>query len=218
MTYEAVVFDVGGVLVESPFEAVIRWQQVHDMPDEVLRHLFGEYARIPEPGEEPPRWHRVETGHLSMADFVAAVQDEMAELLGDEHPIVGLGVDDFDMFAAAQPHQQVAARVRELAAAGYRLAILTNNVREWHDWRRRVPLDAFDVVIDSSEVGLRKPDPAIFRLTLERLGVEADRAVFLDDHPENVAAARALGMGGVVVTADLEGALAELDQLLERSA
>ncbi|MEM9033418.1 MAG: HAD family phosphatase [Actinomycetota bacterium] len=218
MTYEAVVFDVGGVLVESPFEAGLRWQQEHQLPDDVLRLLFGEYAKVPEPGEEPPRWHQVETGHLSMADFVDGVMAQMAELLGADHPILGLGVEDFDMFSAAQPLDAVAARVRELDAEGYRLAILTNNVKEWHLWRERVPLDAFDVVVDSSEVGLRKPDPAIYELTLGRLGVEAAAAVFLDDHPANVAAAQALGMGGVLVTSDVDAALAELDQVLDRSA
>ncbi|MEO1062471.1 MAG: HAD family phosphatase [Actinomycetota bacterium] len=218
VSIEAVVFDVGGVLVESPFEAVLRWREVHDVPDEVLRMLFAEYARLPGPGEEPPIWHRVETGHVPMAEFVAYAHERMATELGPEHPALRLGIDDFNVFAGARPHPAVAERARELAAAGYRLAILTNNVREWHEWRSNVPLDVFDVVIDSSEVGLRKPDPAIYELVLSRLGVGAEQAVFLDDHPTNVEAAQALGMGGVVVTADLDGALAELDQLLDSAA
>lgn len=218
MSIQAVVFDVGGVLVESPFEAVLRWREEHDVPDEVLRMLFAEYARIPEPGEEPPIWHRVETGHVAMVDFVADARERMAAELGPDHPALRLGVDEFNVFAGALPHPTVADRARRLHADGYRLAILTNNVREWHQWRANVPLDVFDVVVDSSEVGLRKPDPAIYELTLARLGVEAEHAVFLDDHPTNVEAAQALGMGGVVVTADLAAALAELDQLLDSAA
>ncbi len=212
------VFDVGGVLVESPFEAVLRWREDHDVPDEVLRMLFAEYARVPEPGEEPPIWHRVETGHVAMVDFVAYARERMAAELGSDHRALRLGIDDFNVFAGARPHPTVAERARRLRVDGYRLAILTNNVREWHEWRANVPLDVFDVVVDSSEVGLRKPDPAIYELTLDRLGVGAGEAVFLDDHPTNVEAAQALGMGGVVVTADLDAALDELDQLLGRSA
>ncbi|MEM8906129.1 MAG: HAD family hydrolase, partial [Actinomycetota bacterium] len=155
--YRAVVFDVGGVLVESPFEAVLRWRDEHDLPDDVLRLLFAEYGRVPEPGEEPPIWHRVETGHVSMVDFVEHAREQMAVELGRDHPALELGVEDYDVFSAARPHQLVAERARRLAADGYRLAILTNNVREWHRWRSNVPLDAFDVVVDSSEVGLRKP-------------------------------------------------------------
>lgn len=218
VSIEAVVFDVGGVLVESPFEAVLRWREEHDVPDDVLRLLFDEYARVPGPGEEPPIWHRVETGHVAMVDFVAYAHQRMVAELGADHPALRLGVEEFNVFAGAAPHSIVADRARELAAGGYRLAILTNNVREWHQWRSNVPLDVFDVVVDSSEVGLRKPDPAIYELVLERLGVEARRAVFLDDHPTNVEAAQALGMGGVVVTADLDAALGELDQLLDSAA
>jgi epoxide hydrolase-like predicted phosphatase len=72
------------------------------------------------------------------------------------------------------------------------------------------------VVIDSSEVGLRKPDPRIYELTCERVGVEPTAAVFLDDNVENVAAARALGIESVLVPPDPLVTIAELDQILER--
>jgi len=110
----------------------------------------------------------------------------------------------------------VVDRVAALRGEGYRTALLTNNVKEGSDtWRSLVPVDdLFDVVVDSSSVGMRKPDPRIFALTLERLGgIEAGRAVFLDDHPGNVEGARRAGLTAILV-ADPADAVAELDALL----
>jgi len=109
-------------------------------------------------------------------------------------------------------------RVRELRADGYRTAILTNNIKEWgRYWKGSIPLDLFDVVVDSCEVGLRKPDPAIFRLTCERLGVAPEAAVFLDDTRRHVESARQVGLHAILV-ADPLAALAELDAILETAA
>ena len=87
------------------------------------------------------------------------------------------------------------AYMRELRARGYRLAICTNNVREWEPlWRAKLPVDEiFEVVVDSAFVGTRKPEPAIYELTLERLGVAAEAALFVDDIEVNCDAARELG-------------------------
>ena len=91
--------------------------------------------------------------------------------------------------------------VRELRGDGIRAALLTNNVREWEPlWRAKLPEidELFEVVVDSAFVGLRKPDPAIYSLTLERLGgVAAERCVFVDDLEVNCDTARELGMTAV---------------------
>ena len=91
--------------------------------------------------------------------------------------------------------------VRELRGRGVRAALLTNNVREWEPlWRAKLPEidELFEVVVDSAFVGLRKPDPAIYELTLERLGGVSRRdCVFVDDLEVNCEAARALGMAAV---------------------
>jgi epoxide hydrolase-like predicted phosphatase len=111
----------------------------------------------------------------------------------------------------------VVETVRAVRARGVRTAIVTNNVREYGDaWRTLVPVaELFDVVVDSSEEGIRKPDPRIFLLTLERLGVaDPTRVVFLDDFDGNLAAARALGMRTILVGADARPAMAELLALL----
>jgi putative hydrolase of the HAD superfamily len=102
-----------------------------------------------------------------------------------------------------------------LRAEGYKTGLITNNVKEAsQEWRAIVPVDElFDVIIDSSEVGMRKPNPAIFLHTLELLGVEPGRAVFLDDAEGNVDGARRAGLHAILV-ADPDDALLELDALL----
>ncbi len=110
--------------------------------------------------------------------------------------------------------------VRELRGRGVRTALLTNNVREWEPlWRSKVPEidELFEVVVDSAFVGMRKPDPAIYELTLERLGdgVRPSDCVFVDDLDVNCDAARALGMTAIrfaepaQAIAEIESALAE---------
>ena len=109
-------------------------------------------------------------------------------------------------------------RVRELRADGFRTAILTNNVKEWGTyWKESIPLELFDLIVDSCDVGLRKPDPAIFRLTCERLGVAPEAAVFLDDTRRHVEAARQMGLHAILVR-DPWDAMAELDAVLEAAA
>jgi epoxide hydrolase-like predicted phosphatase len=137
----------------------------------------------------------------------------------------GLEVDLFEMLkymsSDGGPRTAVIDRTRRLRAEGYRTALVTNNIVEFREfWRPMVPLDElFDVVVDSSEVGVRKPDPRIFHLTLDQLGgVAPERSVFLDDYPGNVDAARRLGMYGIVVESDPGRALAELDRVLEGRA
>jgi epoxide hydrolase-like predicted phosphatase len=106
--------------------------------------------------------------------------------------------------------------VRSLRSRDVKTALVTNNAAEFREgWRNSIPVEElFHVVIDSSEVGVRKPDHRIFELTLERLEVEAHRSVFLDDYAGNVSAAEALGIKGVLVGEDQSQAVAELEALL----
>ena len=108
-------------------------------------------------------------------------------------------------------------RTRSLREAGYRTGLVTNNAKEFREgWRSLIPIDElFDSVVDSSEVGVRKPDPAIYRIALEQVEVSAERAVFVDDFPGNIQAAEGLGMLGILVEDDPAAALASLDRLLE---
>jgi epoxide hydrolase-like predicted phosphatase len=101
---------------------------------------------------------------------------------------------------------------------GVRLALLTNNAKEFAGaWKASIPLEElFPVVVDSSEVGLRKPDPRIYELTCARIEVEPTAAVFLDDNLQNVEGARALGIETVLVTTDPLETIRALDEILER--
>jgi epoxide hydrolase-like predicted phosphatase len=115
-------------------------------------------------------------------------------------------------------HWPVVHRIRELKRDGLALALLTNNVKEFGDaWRATFPVDElFDVVVDSSAVGMRKPDERIYRLTCDRLGVEPTAAVFIDDNRDNVAAAHAVGMEVVHFGNGPWEAIAALDAILDR--
>lgn len=208
----AVLFDFGGVFTPSPFRAAeTLGGELGAAPGRLMELVFGPYH---EDTDHP--WHRLERGELSL------------ERAREE--IIGLGrrenvdADPFRVFAllargsaSGEAHPEVVACVRELRRAGLRTAIVTNNAREFRErWTAMLPLgELFDAVVDSSEVGVRKPDPAIFRLALERLGgIEPERAVFLDDFEGNVAAAAALGMRGLLVGDDPLPALAELRALV----
>jgi putative hydrolase of the HAD superfamily len=107
--------------------------------------------------------------------------------------------------------------VRGLLGRGVRAALLTNNVREWEPlWRAKLPEidELFEEVVDSAFVGIRKPDPAIYELTLERLGgIEPGRCVFVDDLDVNCDTARALGMAAVRFES-AEQAIGEIERAL----
>lgn len=155
--------------------------------------------------------HRLERGEIELMAYVTDVQAR-AEAAGFE-----LDFDRLRTLMSDLPvYEQMVERIRALRAAGLRTALITNNIREAGDqWRSKVPLDElFDVVIDSSAVGLRKPNPAIFHLALEQLGgIDPGRALFLDDHPGNVAGAEAAGLRALLVD-DVDEAIADLDALL----
>jgi putative hydrolase of the HAD superfamily len=210
---DAVLFDFGGVLtIGSPFTALgALGLDAGVDPERVLEVLMGVYH---EDTDHP--FHRMERGELGAAEWFALAQTDLAG--------IGITVEPGALIALFQSlgvQEAMVDRVRALKSDGYRTAIVTNNVREAADgWRAMLPVDElFDVVVDSSAVGMRKPDPRIYRLALAELGdVAPDRAVFLDDHPGNVAAARRLGMHAILVTETVENALDELDRILGGNA
>jgi putative hydrolase of the HAD superfamily len=207
---DAVLFDFGGVFTESPFEVARRFgSSLGAEPERMLELVFGPYH---EDTDHP--WHRLERGEIALE----AARDAIIALGAAE----GLETDPYRVLAALgsdgvvrEPFVQSARRAR---AAGMRTAIVTNNVREFRAaWRAMLPVeDLFDAVIDSSEVGKRKPDVAIFRQALEAVGrPPPQRTVFLDDFAGNVDAARALGMHAILVDPDPAPALAELLAILD---
>jgi putative hydrolase of the HAD superfamily len=213
---EAVIFDYGGVLTTAPFKGLADHEKVMGYPPGSLRILlFGEPSpeEMADPGDSGVSdWHLLETGRMELSEFHQRLVERSEEVLGSR---LDLGLyGKFLRTLVLGIHWMVVHKARALRDEGYRTAILTNNIREWGEaWRATVPIDIFDDVVDSCEVGLRKPDPAIFRLTCERLGVAPEAAVFLDDSPSHVASARRLGLHGIVVS-DPVAAMEELDALL----
>jgi epoxide hydrolase-like predicted phosphatase len=207
-SYDAVLYDFGGVFTVSPFTAARQAGAELGIDMEVAMELcFGPYHHD---GDHP--WHRLERGEIALADARTALV-ELATARGHD-------IDPFTLLArlAGDDHDRAAVveRARAVRAAGFRTALVTNNVAEFGDaWRAMVPVDElFEIVVDSSSARVRKPNPRIYQIALDALSVAPGRAVFLDDHPANVAAAEQLGMRGIVVGDDRLAAFDELDRLL----
>ena len=204
------LFDFGGVFLPSPFEVLYKAASKFGVPPEtVLMTCFGSYDQ-----DTDHPWHRLERGEVSAEEALAGIAALGKESGFDIDPIAVLGsaIGTGDIV-----RDDVVTAVRDVKALGLKTAVVTNNIREYGPkWRKLLPLDEiFDVVVDSSEEGIRKPDRRIFELTLDRLGdVPAERAIFLDDAPGNVAAATGLGMRAILVRSNHEPALAELRTLV----
>jgi epoxide hydrolase-like predicted phosphatase len=200
------ISDFGGVLTTPLHEGFLAYQEESGISLEELGKAMGRAAE--EHGDNP--LFALERGEITESEFRARIE---AHLDG--------GFDLARLHALLQdrlqPNAPMIEFVRELRGRGLRAALLTNNVREWEPlWRAKLPEvdDLFEVVVDSAFVGLRKPDPAIYALTLERLGgVEATDCVFVDDLEPNCEAARALGMAAVRFET-AEQAIAEIESAL----
>jgi putative hydrolase of the HAD superfamily len=199
----AVVSDFGGVLTSPLMEAFARVQDGIGVPPEAygdaMRHNLEHY------GEHP--LYALERGEISEREFLERVERGFAGTLGREVSLHGFG-------ARLHPNHELFDYYRSLRARGVRFALCTNNVREWEPlWRSKLPIDeVFEVVVDSAFVGTRKPEPEIYAITLERLGLPAGDCAFVDDLAVNVAAAEAAGMHGVHFERT-EQAIADLDDL-----
>jgi len=203
----AVVWDFGGVLITpitQLLDEIAVWHGITMV--EMLDVLMG--PRESSTADHP--WHRAERGELSTSALQAEVAPFAASagltLRGDEYERLLCGV--FDV------HHDVVERIGELQAAGYRTGLLTNSFKEFRDHlEAHVDFGVFDVVVDSSEVGLRKPEPEIYALTTEMLGVPADKILYLDDFAANLVGAEAAGWQTIHVT-NVADALVALDVAL----
>jgi epoxide hydrolase-like predicted phosphatase len=208
--FDAVLFDFGGVFLPSPFEVLYEAASKFGVPPQtVLATCFGSYDQ-----DTDHPWHRLERGEVTAQVALAGIATLATESGFDIDPIAvlagAIGTGDI-------VREDVVAVAREMKALGLKTAVVTNNIKEYGPkWRALLPLDEiFDVVVDSSEEGVRKPDRRIFELTLQRLGdVPPERAIFLDDAPGNVAAAANLGMHAIRVGSDHLPALTELRALV----
>jgi len=203
MSVRAVLFDFGGVILTSPFEAFARYEADNGLPAGFLRRLN---ATNPDANA----WARLERSEVDLAGFV--------ELFEAEARMAGHAVDGRAVLALLGGELRP-AMVEALRRCHDRLktALVTNNFLPGEaapgDGRAdpmAEVLGHFDVIVESSRVGVRKPDPAIYRLVCGELGVEPGEAVFLDDLGINLKPARALGMTTIKVV-DPDEAIAELE-------
>jgi putative hydrolase of the HAD superfamily len=206
---EAIVSDFGGVLTTPLLDAFAGVQRVHGVPAEALGAAFARIAAA-DAGTHP--LFELEKGAITEAAFLAKLEVALRAELGRAVELESFGATFFEHL---HPNEELFAFMRTLHARGYRMAILTNNVREWEPlWRSMLPIDdIFELVVDSGFEGVRKPDPAIYRLTLERLALPAEATLFVDDLEINCEAARALGMQ-VVWYRSTAQAIAEIERAL----
>ena len=205
---DAVIFDFAGVLSTSPTTSMLARAQSLDL--DLTTFLPIMLGPLDDDSDHP--WHELERGRITMDEFEAAIEPMWRAAGATDFPRVPRG-DELLSFLLPVPEMiEAAVAVR---AAGYRTAILTNNTREWGSWREAWDADNLvDVVVDSCQVDLRKPNPAIFELTVELLGrPPIERCLFLDDFPWNVAAANAMGFRTMQV-GDPVVAAADLRRLL----
>ena len=208
MPIKAVIFDLGGVILDSPMEIFAAFEKRHGLPENFLNRL------IVESGQEGP-WARLERGEIALTEFFDAFDEEIRQ--------AGANISSRELMAAvndfANMRPEMLQLVRRLRKSGYLVAALTNN---WllDDGGTSTGLDLlkteFDVFIESSRAGVAKPDPAIYEMALRELGVRAEDAVFLDDIGRNLKPAKQMGITTIKVT-NAEDAIAELDRVLGRS-
>jgi epoxide hydrolase-like predicted phosphatase len=210
MTIRAIIFDLGGVVLGSPLHAIAAYERELGIPENFVNRVVADSA-------PDGAWSRLERGEISMetfytdfeADCQAAGQSISARAMFER------------MAQASLPRPIMLEAIRRIRAGGFLTAALTNNWAENEadgggDGARdgtRALAKGFDVFVESSVEGLRKPDPRIYQLTCERLGISPSEAAFLDDIGSNLKSARALGMTTIKVDTP-EQALKELGAVI----
>ncbi len=209
MTRLAVLFDLGGVVLGSPLEAIRAYERELGIERNAINRVA---ARTAPHGA----WSRLERGEIGLESFYEAFESDCraADLRIDARLMMQR------MSAASEPRPVMLEAISRLRGAGLRTGALTNNWAHSEEGGRsdgtRALRGHFDVFIESSVEGLRKPDPQIYRLACERLERAPDTVIFLDDIGSNLKPARAMGMATIKVE-EPEAALEELETLVGRS-
>jgi putative hydrolase of the HAD superfamily len=205
----AVLWDFGGVILTSPFEAFRRYEREAGLPEDFIRSLN---ARNPDANA----WAKMERSEVSLAEFVTLFQSEALAL--------GHKVDGWRVLQAISGdiRPQMVEALRRCKAA-FRVACITNNMKHGDGpGMARSPDKAaavaevmalFEHIVESSKLGFRKPDPRIYRHACDLLGVTPEQCVYLDDLGINLKPARALGMRTIKV-GDPDVAIAELEAMV----
>ncbi len=198
----AVLWDFGGVILSSPFEAFAAYEREQGLPEGLLRRLN---ATNPDTNA----WAKLERSEVDLEGF--------AELYEAEADAAGHRIDAGAVLAllSGELRPAMVQALRRIRAEGLTQACLTNNVAGTEAVRPELAevMALFDAVLESSKLGVRKPDPRFYDLALEAVGVTPSEAVFLDDLGINLKPARALGIHTIKVV-DPDQALAELEAVV----
>lgn len=209
---KAILFDYGGVYADSPFAAIDDVASDMGLDADLLKTItFGDFYND---GNHP--WHRLEKGEITLEE---AREGILAE--GEKHD---LKTDIYEMFARfagvdKSMCQPLIAKTLEWKEQGLLLAMVTNNLKEFSHWRDTFPYDVnevYDVVFDSCLAGIRKPDQQVFKDVISQLGINADEAVFLDDHLPNIEAAQAVGVRSFLVEGDIQQTIDWVDSQIAK--
>jgi epoxide hydrolase-like predicted phosphatase len=205
----AVISDFGGVLTTPLIESFLAYQRESGIS---LEDLGVAMAKLMQEDDGRHPLFELEKGNITEEEFTSRLGAALGREVSSMRDVY---------FENLHPNERMIEYLRGVREDGLRLALLTNNVREWEPlWRAKLPDvdELFEVVVDSGFVGMRKPDPGIYELTLERLGegLRAEECLFLDDIEVNCDAARALGMTAVRFH-DNDQAITELNAALGRS-
>jgi len=206
---DAVIFDLGGVLSSTGRPSDVARRFPHDPLEVVLEVVMGDYGH-----DTDHPWHRLERGEISMNVY----RESLAEL------VMKAGLtpvpESNDESRSEEPFrfepcEPMIELVHDLRSEGIKVSVLTNNIREFRPlWWSMIDFPSiFDDVVDSHEVGLRKPNPAIYELALQRLNTKPQNTAFLDDAVSNVKAANMVGLHGIWVERDPQPAISAVRQL-----
>jgi epoxide hydrolase-like predicted phosphatase len=201
---EAVISDFGGVLTTPLIQSFMAFQDRTGITPESLGKAM--QASASSDGENP--LFKLERGEMTEAAFLELIADALEPLLG-HRPEMHRFKEIY--FEALDPNPAMIDLMRELGESGFRMAMLTNNVREWEPlWRSMLPVDEiFETVVDSAFVGCRKPESRIYAMTLERIGVAPESCLFVDDVEVNCEGAERAGINAVHFR-DNDQAIAEI--------
>jgi len=203
MPIEAVLFDFGGVILSSPFEAFAAYEQRSGLPDGFIR-------RLNSTDPDTNAWAQLERSELDLAGFVAAFEAEAAR---EGHEVDGWGVIQALRGEVRPEMVEVVRRCAECFKTG----LLTNNFVSGDgmgaDPEIKAILDLFDVIVESSRIGVRKPSPGFYVRACRDLEIEPPQAVFLDDLGINLKPAAAMGMTTIKVVTP-EQAITDLEQVV----
>jgi epoxide hydrolase-like predicted phosphatase len=214
-TIRAVIFDYTGVMtvpipfaIDAPAAPAAAPENTEASVGDVLRKVMASELRNPDP---QGMWNRLERGEIALSAF--------ADYVATLHPMAGefFRSTAGTLMSTLPIRPEMVERLRTLKEAGCKTALLTNNVFEWRDlWRAKLTeanaIQLFDLVVDSSDVGMRKPEARIYLHTTSVLGVQPHEALFVDDFAHNVEGAREAGLNALFASAD-DAHFRELDRL-----